>query len=90
MKESPLHKNEKLSSNKKLNSLILLNDDVNTFLHVIKSLVEVCGHNPIQAEQCAIIVHFKGSCQVKLGNTETISSMSRSLSKRGLRSRVEL
>jgi len=90
MKESPLHKNDKLSSNKELSSLILLNDDVNTYLYVIKSLVEVCGHNSIQAEQCAIIVHFKGSCQVKLGNIETISSMSRSLRKRGLHSRVEL
>ena len=68
MKESTLHKNNKLNNDKELSSLILLNDDVNTFTHVIRSLVEVCGHAPEQAEQCAIIVHFKGSCQIKIGN----------------------
>ena len=90
MKESPLHKDHKLSREEELSSLILFNDNINTFAHVIKALVEVCGHNLEQAEQCALIVHFKGSCQVKLGNIETVNSMNRSLSRRGLRSRVEL
>ena len=90
MKESTLYKNEKLSNDAELSSLILLNDNFNTFTHVIKSLVEVCGHDLVQAEQCAVIVHFKGSCQVKLDNMETINSMNRSLNRRGLRSIVEL
>jgi ATP-dependent Clp protease adaptor protein ClpS len=46
-------------------SIILKNDTVNTFDHVINCLVNICGHNPIQAEQCATIVHYKGSCKVK-------------------------
>ena len=90
MKESTLHKNDKLNSDESSVSLILFNDDVNTFEYVIESLVEVCGHEPEQAEQCAMIVHFKGSCQIKSGNMETMNSMSRLLNKKGLRSKVKL
>ena len=69
-------------------NLVLYNDDVNTFNHVIKSLVEICGHDPVQAEQCAIIVHFKGSCEVKSGVPVILAKMSRSLNLKGLNSRV--
>jgi ATP-dependent Clp protease adaptor protein ClpS. len=61
MKEKILHKDDKQRSGSETGSLILYNDDINTFDHVIKSLVEVCGHDSVQAEQCAMIVHFKGS-----------------------------
>ncbi len=47
--------------------LILFNDDVNTFDHVIETLVSVCNHTYEQAEQCAYIVHFSGKCTVKKG-----------------------
>ncbi len=47
--------------------LILFNDDVNTFDHVIETLVSVCNHTYEQAEQCAYIVHFSGKCSVKKG-----------------------
>lgn len=50
-----------------LKELILHNDDVNTFDYVIESLVEVCGHDENQAEQCALIAHYKGKCGVKNG-----------------------
>lgn len=89
MKERALHKNDKLKDGNESGSLILYNDDVNTFEHVIKSLVEVCGHDPVQAEQCALIVHFKGSCEVKLGIPEVLNAMSRSLNAKGLKSKVE-
>jgi ATP-dependent Clp protease adaptor protein ClpS len=89
MKEKTLNKNDKLKSGGESCSLILYNDDVNTFDHVIKSLVEVCGHDPVQAEQCALIVHFKGSCEVKIGITEVLNAMSRSLNSKGLNSKVE-
>jgi ATP-dependent Clp protease adaptor protein ClpS len=46
-------------------AIILKNDSVNSFNHVIECLVQFCEHNPIQAEQCAMIVHYKGSCKVK-------------------------
>ena len=34
-------------------SLIVWNDEVNTFQWVIETLIEVCGHKYEQAEQCA-------------------------------------
>ena len=48
--------------------IVLFNDDVNTFDHVINTLIRVCNHTPEQAEQCSIIVHFKGKCTVKTGD----------------------
>jgi ATP-dependent Clp protease adaptor protein ClpS len=50
-----------------LNEIVLHNDDVNTFDHVIDTLIYACEHSPEQAEQCAIIVHHKGKCTVKTG-----------------------
>jgi ATP-dependent Clp protease adaptor protein ClpS len=88
MKESPLHNDDKLKSSRKPACLVLYNDDINTFDHVIKSLVEVCGHDPVQAEQCALIVHLKGSCEVKKGQPEVLNAMSRSLNLKGLSSKV--
>lgn len=52
--------------------IILYNDDVNTFDHVIDTLVSVCEHTPEQAEQCSIIVHYKGKCGVKTGTYEEL------------------
>jgi len=51
----------------KQNEIVLFNDDVNTFDHVIDMLISACDHTPEQAEQCAIIVHYKGKCTVKTG-----------------------
>lgn len=51
----------------KNNEIVLYNDDVNTFDHVIDSLVSACSHSPEQAEQCSLIVHYKGKCTVKTG-----------------------
>jgi len=88
MKEKTIRKNDKLSSKGEKHSLVLYNDEINTFDHVIKSLVEVCGHDAVQAEQCALIVHLKGSCEIKLGIKEVLMAMSRSLNALGLNSRV--
>jgi ATP-dependent Clp protease adaptor protein ClpS len=89
MKERTLHREDKLKRGNDSGCLILYNDDINTFDHVIKSLVEVCGHDPVQAEQCALIVHFKGSCDVKIGVVAVLNVMSRSLNSKGLNSKVE-
>ena len=64
--------------------LILHNDDLNTFDYVIDTLVEVCKHNSIQAEQCTMIVHFKGKCAVKEGPMEVLRSYKSELIKKGL------
>jgi ATP-dependent Clp protease adaptor protein ClpS len=88
MKGKPLHRDDQLKGSREQASLILYNDDVNTFEHVIKSLVEVCGHDPVQAEQCALIVHLKGLCEVKRDLPEVLLSMSRSLGAKGLKTKI--
>ncbi len=88
MKERTLRKDEKLRSGEEKHTLVLYNDEINTFDHVIKSLVEICGHDSTQAEQCALIVHLKGSCEIKSGIKEVLLAMSRSLNAKGLNSRV--
>ena len=52
--------------------IILFNDDVNTFDHVIKTLVAYCDHTYEQAEQCAYIVHYTGKCNVKTGSYDEL------------------
>lgn len=72
-----------------LREIILHNDDVNTFDHVIQSLMEVCGHDPIQAEQCAWIVHYKGKCSVKRGTFDQLEPRCTALQDRGLSADIE-
>ena len=40
--------------------LIVFNDDVNSFDHVIASLIKICKHTDVQAEQCTMIIHYNG------------------------------
>jgi len=68
--------------------LILYNDDYNTFQHVIDSLVKVCKHEPIQAEQCSHIVHNNGKCAVKEGDMTTLKPMREALVDRGLDAKI--
>ena len=72
---------ELLTSRKQL---ILFNDDVNSFDFVIESLVEVCDHNPVQAEQCALVAHFKGKCGIKSGSLTELTPMNNELNNRGI------
>ncbi len=65
-------------------SLILYNDDVNTFDYVIELLVEYCGHDTLQAEQCAYLVHYKQQCVVKVGKKEVLLPICGILSDKGL------
>ena len=65
-------------------SIILHNDDVNTFDHVIDSLVDVCNHDVYQAEQCALITHLKGKCDVKHGGIIALKPIKEELERRGL------
>jgi len=69
--------------------LVLYNDDVNTFDFVIESLVSICKHEPQQAEQCAIITHFKGKCDIKKGQLEFLKPMKDSLISKGLSAIIE-
>lgn len=69
-------------------TIVLFNDDYNTFDWVIKALVDVCEHSSIQAEQCAMIVHFKGKYPVKSGEKEKLLPMCEALLDRGLSAEI--
>lgn len=71
-------------------SLIVWNDDVNTFDWVIETLVEVCKHTIEQAEQCALLIHFKGKCSVKNGEYDTLKPMCDTITERGIGATIEL
>jgi len=70
--------------------LIVWNDDVNTFAWVIETLVEICGHAPEQAEQCAYIVHFHGSCIVKNGSYDNLKPQCDAITERGINATIEV
>jgi ATP-dependent Clp protease adaptor protein ClpS len=70
-------------------SIVLYNDDVNTFDHVIRCLMRFCGHELTQAEQCALIVHNNGKCSVKGGTYEELEPICTALLDRGLSAKIE-
>jgi ATP-dependent Clp protease adaptor protein ClpS len=69
--------------------LVVFNDDVNTFDHVIESLIKVCKHELEQAEQCTWIIHFNGKCQVKRGEFEKLEPMCTALLDRGISAEIQ-
>ena len=72
-----------------VSTLVLYNDDVHTFDYVIETLVRVCEHTYEQAEQCAIIVHYKGKCDVKSGSYDYLSPLCEALLEAGLTTMIE-
>jgi ATP-dependent Clp protease adaptor protein ClpS len=69
--------------------LVLYNDDVNTFDFVIESLMQVCKHDRLQAEQCTLLVHYTGKCTVKEGSFSALRPLCEALLDRGLSSVIE-
>ncbi len=65
-------------------TLVLHNDDVNTFEFVMKALEEVCRHSATQAEQCAVLTHYKGKCEIMSGELNTMRSIRKKLVYKGL------
>lgn len=72
----------------KNNEIVLYNDDVNTFDHVIETLIYACDHTAEQAEQCSIIVHYKGKCTVKTGAYEDLKPRCSKLLQAGLSAEI--
>lgn len=70
------------------NEIIVYNDDVNTFDHVIDTLIYACDHTPEQAEQCSIIVHYKGKCTVKTGSYKDLEPRCSMLLEAGLSAEI--
>ncbi|GAQ48258.1 ATP-dependent Clp protease adaptor ClpS [Flavobacterium psychrophilum] len=70
------------------NEIVLFNDDVNTFDHVINTLIRVCHHEELQAEQCALLVHYKGKCVIKTGTFDELKPQCSSLLEAGLSAEI--
>ena len=70
-------------------ALILYNDDVNTFEFVTESLIKVCRHEQLQAEQCTYLVHYTGKCAVKNGTYKELKPLREALLDRGLSATIE-
>ena len=71
-------------------SLIVWNDEVNTFEWVIETLVDICGHSVEQAEQCAVIIDSKGKYAVKEGSYEILKPQCDAITERGINATVEI
>jgi ATP-dependent Clp protease adaptor protein ClpS len=69
--------------------LIVWNDDVNTFDWVIETLIEVCRHTQEQAEQCTLLIHYKGKCDVKRGSYDELEPMCTAITDRGINATIE-
>jgi ATP-dependent Clp protease adaptor protein ClpS len=72
-----------------LKTLILYNDDFNTFEFVASCLVSICGHLPLQAEQCTYLVHYTGKCAVKHGSFRELKPLCEALLEKGLSAKIE-
>ena len=70
------------------NEIVVYNDDVNTFDHVIDTLIRVCKHDELQAEQCALLVHYKGKCTVKTGPIDQLKPQCSALLDAGLSAEI--
>ena len=68
--------------------LMVYNDDFNTFEHVINTLIKVCKHDPMQAEQCTYIIHFTGKCSVKKGTYSVLRPFREGISEAGIKAAI--
>jgi ATP-dependent Clp protease adaptor protein ClpS len=71
-------------------SLIVWNDEVNTFDWVIETLIDICAHTPQQAEQCAMIIHYHGKYAVKEGSLKILKPMQEAITERGIGATIEV
>ncbi len=72
-----------------MNFLVLHNDDYHTFEYVIRCLIDICGHDSLQAEQCTYMVHFKGSCDVLKGSFRYLVPYCKAMAKKELKVTIE-
>jgi len=68
--------------------LVVFNDDINTFDHVIKTLIRVCKHSTEQAEQCTWLIHYKGKCTVKSGSFEELKPFRDGICEAGIDAKI--
>lgn len=79
---------EVLEAEDKENVIVLYNDEVNTFDHVIECLISICEHQMEQAQQCALITHYKGKCEVLSGSMDVLEPRCTALLDNGLSAEI--
>ena len=84
MKKSSKFSHKTYSTKITEKALYLINDEYNTFEHVINCLVAICEHDEFQAEQCALLTHYKGSCDIAVGKTQDLIPLQEDLALYGL------
>jgi len=80
---------EILVSLKSIHRLILWNDEVNTFDHVIYCLVKYLDYTELQAEKIAWMVHTEGKTAVLEGSFTEMEIYRKILQQEGLTVSVE-
>jgi ATP-dependent Clp protease adaptor protein ClpS len=78
-----------MTSLKNIYSLIVWNDEINSFDWVIETLIDICNHSMEQAEQCALLIHTKGKYAVKQGDFDKLKSLCEAITDRGINATVE-
>jgi ATP-dependent Clp protease adaptor protein ClpS len=68
--------------------LVVFNDDFNTFDHVINTLIKVCKHTQEQAEQCTLLIHYKGKCTVRTGSFDELRPMREAICDVGIDAKI--
>jgi len=79
--------NEQRSKRERI--LVLHNDDYHTFDYVITALIEICSHDILQAEQCTLLIHYKGKCDVKKGSFSYLRPMKNALVQKELKATID-
>ena len=79
--------NDRLDENERL--LVLHNDDYHTFDYVIDALVKICEHDICQAEQCTLLIHYKGKCDVKKGSFSYLRPLKNALMQKDLKATID-
>lgn len=73
----------------KTHKLLIYNDDKHDFLYIIACLIRFCKHDPLQAEQCALIAHNKGECSIKSGTFDDMFSIKNDLADMSITTEIE-
>ena len=87
-KEEVLEQKKTDTKKNKDHEIVLFNDEYNTFDHVIETLIHACDHTPEQAEQCSLLVHYKGKCTVKTGPYSDLKPRCSKLLEAGLSAEI--
>ncbi len=89
VQEETLTLEEVLAALKPNNQLILWNDEVNTFDHVIYCLTKYLDYSDTQAEKIAWKVHNDGKCVVLEGSFTELEVYRKILQQEGLTVTIE-